>query len=283
MGLSQNQIDKWYNVVRVQFPVYVKYWEEHNDEKERVPLLQEHVFDIPYELPSGRVVRLRGKMDGVDLINGEGIYLQENKTKSVIDVASLNRQLKYDLQTMMYLIALRLTLDQPDEAFVADEFQHPVRGVRYNVIKRALSGGTGSIRQKKPTKSNPTGESSQEYYARLAAVISDKDDEFFARWKVDISTSDYAKFTEHTLDPILENLCDDYEWWEWCRRMNLDSFSPELDRHDLFPHHYPRHFRYPYGIRNMIAEGGFGDLDDYINHGSTVGLCNSDKFFRELA
>ena len=68
-------------------------------------MLQEQVCDVPYNLPSGRVVRLRGKFDSVDLIDG-GIYLQENKTKGDIDKIQVERQLSFDLQTLMYSVAL---------------------------------------------------------------------------------------------------------------------------------------------------------------------------------
>lgn len=62
------EIEKWYNVCKVTFPIYVKYWEKHRDEKKRTPVFQEKVFKVPYELPSGRTVYLRGKFDAVDII-----------------------------------------------------------------------------------------------------------------------------------------------------------------------------------------------------------------------
>lgn len=65
---QRDEIVKWHNVCMVQFPEYIKFWREHPDVVNRTPLLQEHVFDVPYKLPSGRVVRLRGKFDAVDLI-----------------------------------------------------------------------------------------------------------------------------------------------------------------------------------------------------------------------
>lgn len=67
---QSNQIEHWYRVCLVQFPIYVKWWDKHRDVKNRTPLLQETAFDVPYTLPSGRVVRLRGKWDAVDLIGG---------------------------------------------------------------------------------------------------------------------------------------------------------------------------------------------------------------------
>ena len=90
---------------RVQFPIYLRWWSKKKDEKGRVSLLQEQVFNVPYELPSGRVVYLRGKWDGIDLIKGN-VWLLEHKTKGDIDEHILNRNLSFDLQTMLYLVAL---------------------------------------------------------------------------------------------------------------------------------------------------------------------------------
>lgn len=110
--LQQEQIDHWYNVCKITFPLYVEHWSQHPDVTARTPLLQEQVFDVPYQLPSGRTVRLRGKWDSVDLI-GKGknasVYLCENKTKGNIDEPALKRQLAsgFDLQTGLYNVALQ--------------------------------------------------------------------------------------------------------------------------------------------------------------------------------
>ena len=58
---QQEQVWHWYNICRTQFPAYVEYWAKHPDVRSRQPLLQEQAFDVPYVLPSGRAVRLRGK------------------------------------------------------------------------------------------------------------------------------------------------------------------------------------------------------------------------------
>jgi hypothetical protein len=103
--LQQEEIDHWYRVCKVQFPIYVKWWSKHPDVKARKPLLQEEKFDVPYSLPSGRVVRLRGKWDSVDLVNGQ-VWLKENKSKGEIDEQQLVRQLTFDVQTLFFVIAL---------------------------------------------------------------------------------------------------------------------------------------------------------------------------------
>lgn len=107
--LDQEKIEHWYNVCKVQFPIYVAHWSQKGAPKTE-PLFQEQVFKVPYTLPSGRTVYLRGKWDGAVLISdkrGKGIYLREHKTKGDVDVMAIQRQVGYDLQLLFYLIALQ--------------------------------------------------------------------------------------------------------------------------------------------------------------------------------
>lgn len=261
---SQEKIDQWYNVVLIQFPIYVEYWEKHPDVKNRTPLYQEMTFKVEEVLPSGRSVYLRGKWDSVDLVGKSSIYLQENKTKGDIDEERLQRNLNFDLQTGIYLCCLQNWLQHT-------EYEVPgrLKGVRYNVIRRPLSGGKGSIRQKKPSKSNPRGETNQEFYSRLGEVIREDEDNFFMRWKVNISEEDLARFRKEFLHPILEQLCD---WWEWVS-------SPE-GLADPFAN--PVHWRTPYGIYSPLMEGRSTDLDQYLLNGDTLGLERGENLFPEL-
>lgn len=285
---QQQQVDHWYNVCKIQFPLYVDWWQRHPDVKDRLPLLQEQVFDAPYKLLSGRVVRLRGKWDSVDLIGtgaGAGVFLQENKTKGEIVEVQLKRQLTFDLQTCLYLIALEEWGKSRDPKSAKPYLQTPVCGVRYNVIRRPLSGGAGSIRQHKPTKKNPRGETQSQYYARLSDVIREDLPSYFARWRVEVSPADLLAFRQQCLDPVLENICDDYEWWAWCAENKADPFN-NVERSVMFGPgkrtHQARHFREPYGIYNPLKEGGSADLDNYLATGSEIGLQRTDNLFPEL-
>jgi hypothetical protein len=234
-------------------------------------LFQEQVFDVPYALPSGRTVRLRGKFDSVDLI-GKGknasVYLQENKTKGNLDEQQLKRQLQFDLQTMMYLIAL--------EHLPAKELRtypllngRPINGVRYNVIRRPLSGGKGSIRKHSPTKLNPAGESDEEFYARLAGIIMEDPGYYFMRWKVEVTSQDMKRFKHEFFDNVLEELCN---WWSW-----IDSPAGRKD-----PFSDPVHWRLPYGVYNPLLEGGSSEVDEYLATKSELGLVRNNRMFKEL-
>lgn len=276
--MDQKEIEKWYNVCSVQFPEYVKYWRKHPDVTNRVPLLQEQTFNVPYKLPSGRVVRLRGKWDSVDLI-GRGskaaIYLQENKTKGDINPQQLKSQLQFDLQTMMYLVALRES--QIDNEFVAGQ---RIAGVRYNVVRRPLSGGKGSIRPHKATKTKPA-ETMTAFYERLRRDYIAKEPEYwFARWRAEVTVEDIERFEREFLVPILEQLCD---WWDWINK-STDPFS----RNDGCENSLDQtvrssiHWRTPFGFYNVLAEGGSTNLDEYLATGSTVGLSHVSELFTEL-
>lgn len=222
-------------------------------------MMQEEVFHIPYQLPSGRTVYLRGKWDSVDVVgsgNKQRIVLQENKTKGEVVEEQLRKQLLFDLQSMYYLVALRAA-------------GYKCEAIRYNVVRRPLSGGKGSIRQCKPTKSNPQGESKQEFYDRLAKIIAEEPEHFFMRWDVIVTYKDVCQFCNWFLDPCLEELC---RWWDYIRAKPL---NPWRNGNTL-------HWQYPYGIYNALAQGGSTEVDEYLATGSMLGLAKIDSLFREL-
>jgi hypothetical protein len=268
--MQREEIDKWYRVCLLQFPLYVDHWAKHPDVTARTPLLQECSFSVPHVLRSGRTVRLRGKFDSVDLV-GKGrqaaIYLQENKSKGDPDEQQIKRQLTFDLQTMMYVVAL-LESDFDFKASV----KSPVGGVRYNVVRRPLSGGKGTIKRREPSKSNPAGESEDEYWDRVASYIRESPQDYFMRWRVEIAPEDVERFKRECLDPILEQLCD---WWQV---VTNDSKC----KHWAGPSCL--HFRMPFGVYSglMDARVGVTDLDEHLATGSTVGLRRVKNLFPEL-
>lgn len=272
--LEQKEIMKWLNVCKVQFPIYCKYWANHQDKVKRKPIVDEHVFNVQYPLPSGRVVRLRGKFDGVDFIptgKNKGVWLQENKTKGIVNEVDLLSQLKFDMQTGMYMTALEQVLDEMHELGQLDRMvTDPIRGIRYNVIRRPLSGGAGSIRRKKPTKTNPDGESLEEFYQRLKVIIEESQDTYFYRWNVHWGQKDTTRFRERFLDPILDRLCT---WYDHICANFKDPFSNNEEG---------IHSVTPYGFYNVLSEGGKTDLDSYILDGNIAGLQKSEKLFEEL-
>lgn len=280
---QRDQIIHWLQIIVTLFPIYIEYWENHQDVVDRNPLLQEQPFDVSYKLPSGREVKLRGKWDSNDAVNSDmrmvkGIWVQENKSKSQIDREKITRQLKHDLQTMLYLIA--------QESYENEEFwekarkalpgmgrKPPIRGVRYNVVRRPAHKIIDNLVK---TARKDIAEGNAE--------------EWFARWNVEVSANDIASFKRWTLDPILDNLCDDYEWWQACYGMGikLPTTSALFDhkkRHEMFPHHQRRHYIMPFIGYNPLAEGRETDVDNYLFTGNEIGLqrITHDDLFPELS
>lgn len=266
---SQDQVKHWYEVCKAQFSAYVPYWERQVEEsnEDRRSIMQEEVFDVSYSLPSGRSVRLRGKWDSVDIVYTKGktsrIWLQENKTKGDINEQQIQRNLNFDLQTMIYIIALGQHARDNKELS-----NLPFAGVRYNVIRRPLSGGRHSIKQHQPTKTGKGGETQEEYYNRLRGLIEGEPEFFFMRWNVLITAIDAANFARKCLDPILENL---HYWYE-------SQMGPIPKGRD-YP---PATWQHPFGVYNPLDEGGSTDVDEYLKTGSLVGLVRSENLFPEL-
>lgn len=297
--MKQEDITKWYFTCFTQFPIYVDYWAEQQDVTLRTPLFQEVSFRVPYELPSGRKVLLRGKWDSVDILDAHehegrqmprGIWLQENKTKGDVDQAQILRQLKFDLQTMIYLVALQqdpMSGYESEGHYASDVPPHPILGVRYNVIRRPFSGGKGTIKKHAakstapvyskrkgqehvvlhPAKTTPE-ETDDHFYGRLAEDYIAKDpEEWFFRWKVPVSPEEIEAFKIQCLNPILENLCC---WWDSV------NYKPSP-----LPY-YAMNWRHPFGVFNPLDEGYVSDLDEYLATGSLVGLQRVDNLFPEL-
>lgn len=266
--LQREEIEKWWNVCLVQFPEYIKYWREHPDVLQRRPLTQEEPFDVPYSLPSGRVVRLRGKFDSVDEIQG-WVWLQENKTKGDIDELLVQRQLRFDLQTMLYLIALL----EGKFAWKKNSSPLPLRGVRYNVVRRPLSGGKGSIRPHaaKSTKTKYTpAESQEEYYERLRRdYIAAEPEYWFFRVNSEVSHQDVTAFRKSFLDAALEQMC----WW-----YDVVVKGYQIAHLPLWAANY----RMPFGVYNPLTETGASEYDAYLETGSESGMRSIDTCFPEL-
>jgi hypothetical protein len=272
--LQREQVTHWYNVCKVQFPLCLKFWASREGSQPELmrPLLSEQLFSVPYTLPSGRTVYLRGKWDSVWLRGrgkNAGIWLQENKTKGDVREGQIVRQLRFDLQTMLYLVALNEYLSTNQRSSSEMWVRRPVRGVLYNVVRRPLSGGKGTIVRHKATK-NKREETAEEFYSRLAAYISKEPETYFMRWDVGVSPEDVSKFRRQCLDPILEQLCD---WWEAMEQCN---FSPWSEGGII------NHWRHPFGVWNPLDEGGSSDLDAYLDGQGEVGLERMTNLFPEL-
>jgi hypothetical protein len=210
----------------------------------------------------------------------DGLYLFETKTKGDIDELAIQRQMSFDLQTMLYLVAAQeaITTNAPcicdDKGRLLPGFDvnAPIVGVRFNVVRRPLSGGKGTIVRHKPTKANPRGETREEYYARLAEYFKEDPGHFFMRWNVIVPHQDVERFRHQFLDPALEQMCLWYDHVATCYRVSADPFR----------HPHGLHWRSPYVSSNPLLEGGSTEYDSYLDRGSEVGLRRVETLFPEL-
>lgn len=266
-------VEHWSTVCALTFPEYVKYWDSIGSDVKRVSIAQEKVFDVLYKLPSGRQVRLRGKWDGLDILNptgDSGLYVFDHKTKGDPNKEKITKELTYDLQMMMYVIAVQ---EYQDHSFWNRSNKNwrdiPVKGVRYNVIRRPLSGGKGTIVRHK-ARGTKQEESKESYYQRVLNYILEDPGSYFMRWKVELSEQDIVAFKRDCFDPILENLCN---WWDLVEDNTIDKLEYLT---------YGLHYRLPFNIYNPLMEGGNSELDEYLMTGSTLGLTRCTDLFPEL-
>jgi hypothetical protein len=286
---QQEQVEHWMEVVRHVFPIYINHWKQSPEVAVRKTLMAEEMFNVSYRLLSGRTVRLRGKWDLVDLVDSE-VWLQEDKTKGDVRPLQIQRQLRFDFQTMIYLVALRQEQMRLDDSSIKAKLSfrdnkcrhfYPIKGVRYNVVRRPLSGGKGTIIRHKATKNHPE-ETKEHFYQRMACCVFEAPKEFFFRWDVEVSHDETLKFRRECLDPILEQLCD---WWEWINHSSypfMPNTSSNEDENMRFGLSYGMHWRHPFGVYNVLDEGGSSDLDAYLETGSEVGLDRVTDLFPEL-
>lgn len=241
--------------VQAQFPHYVSYWEGRDmDQLSRWAIFQEEAFDVELVIPSQRKVRLRGKFDAVDWIN-KGVWLQENKVKERIDHKGLTQGLWYELQTMIYNLALR-------EGY--DTGGYPVKGVRYNVIKY-------------PAQYQGKKETFPEFLKRLNKLIGKSPQDWFFRWKVPIYDHELDKFLTQTLYPVLENLCD---WWEWVSADGGENPFRVCPDTGIPGGGY--HYQFPFGVYNSLSAGWRGDYWDYLTVDNQASVTHIEELFPEL-
>ncbi len=266
---SEVEINKMLQICQVTFPEYIDYWKHHGDEIHREPILEEVSFKVPFHLPSGRYVNLRGKFDCV-FKTKQSIWLQENKTKGRIDEEGIGHTLFGNLQAMIYQNALRecgCVSHHHGINFPGIAGTFTPKGTLYNVVRRPLAD-IYSIRQRKT-------ETDKQFYQRLQTVIHDKPEHYFMRWKVNIRQKDMETFNRNCLYPILEQLLD---WWEWIECDPFDPWDPSkrgCESNWL-------HWRAPWGVYDSLAGGFRGDYFDYLTTGRTIKLKKIKTLYPEL-
>lgn len=268
----ETDIVKWYTIAKGTFPMYLEHWKKNDpDARQRVPVLAERVFSVMIRLPSGRSIRLRGKIDSVFRILW-GLYVMENKTKGKIDELGLQKTVANNLQTLIYVTVLNaclsadakgnavIDLGNGDKKLIIPKQKKPiiVQGVLYNVHRRPL-GDNRAIKRKKT-------ETEAQFYKRLFGNIAKEPAYSFLRWKINLTPADLNRFCGRTLYPILEQVLD---WWE---SIENDPFNPWIDSRlgdvkkiiGAEPTPNKLHWQTPWGVYNSLFDGVRGNYFDYL-------------------
>jgi PD-(D/E)XK nuclease superfamily len=196
---------------------------------------------IRIRIPSGITIPLRGRIDQV--IEDSGMWIQENKTKSRIDISHIQDTLHANLQVMFYAVCSEL------------KYGRPCKGVIYNVVR-------------KPGQRQKQKESDTAYIDRIVSEIQNDRAYYFYRLSHTFSQGQVKKWTKEELLPLLYTV---YLWWKSIERNPTD---PWMDGN-------PFHGRKSFGIYDPMVLGK-GDFYDLIVYGRKQNLVQVNELFPEL-
>ena len=244
--------------------VFKQYCDWYSDSRYKYAA-QEQEFCVPYTLPNGRTVKLVGKSDEIIAAKDGTLWVQENKTKEKFNEYKIESSIPFDLQTLMYCIAIEKLFKKPVTGFVYNVIRKPTHKPS-KVKEKILDDKT----QKMITKTRV--ETTAEFHTRLSLVIANDPAHFFKRWEFALTPEHMLRWRQTTFDPLLTQLC---MWWESVKH---DPFSPwVLPNGEPNPHHHQR----PFGVYDPMTNGT-GDFFDLITRNRRIGTTSGNKCFSEL-
>lgn len=192
----------------------------------------EHNFSVVG--PDG--IPRRGSFDGVFEDRKGRLWLFETKTKGQIDEDLIFSILEFDFQVWFYLSALRL------------ESGRTPAGVVYNVVRR-------------PGQRILKDEPLEKYLYRVRAdvVKPDRQDHYFKRWALPITSTQLTRWDRYVLDPLLR------EVKTWSKSLTTQR---------------PRHWM---NAEALTTAYGRSDLFDAIVANDYSALYQRDTVFKELS
>lgn len=249
-------------LVKIAIAVYEEYrvWEAKKPKREYIEA--EPVFcesfevpsvrfnpspDISIYIPPGIIIPFRGRIDGV-LKAGNGIGIEENKTKGRIDVPFLLNTIPSNIQVMFYAVCAEL------------KYKKPCKFVDYNVIR-------------KPAERQKVKESDNDFIQRIRENVQAQPTHYFYRMHYDFQQGQVAKWIREELTPLIWEI---YLWW---RSIEANPTNPWVDQ-DGNPN--PFHGRKSFGIYDALSIGK-GDYYELIVNGRKQNLVVSNDLFPELA
>lgn len=229
---------------------YFAWWAEHD--KKYTFLSREEEFCVPYNVKYDYQYNLRGKFDGViEIKDGKKIHLglYECKTKGRIDEQGIEETLQFDVQTLLYLLAIRLKYGRTPTRLIYDVIRQP------------------QLRQGKE-------ETLQNYCSRISHDVENRPEEYFYRWNETITTETVDKWCREFLDKVIHQI----NLWFLDTTDDIDGV--------LYPQADP--FRSNYHYRNSKALLGLfgGRKSEYfaaMTRGDYSGLYRSANPYPELS
>jgi hypothetical protein len=247
-------------LMKIALAQYEEYHKWQADLPKYKYIAQEPVFAEEYTLPATSwnpcpeinisiprtPIILRGRIDEVIDLNGK-LYLQENKTKSRIDVAFIQDTIPENLQVMFYAVAAAL------------KYGRSVHGFIYNIIRKP------GIRQR-------VKEPDTIYIDRIRTEIQKDPNYYFYRFAYTFPPGAVAKWEKQELIPILYQI---YLWW---RSIEKNPMQPWEDAEG---NPNPFHGRKPFGIYDPMVLGK-GDYFDLLIYNRKHDLVVDHEMFVEL-
>lgn len=245
---------------RIAIAQYFKYREWYQKKPKYKYVEAEPVFNQSYPLPSvsfepneeirikipaGIKIPLRGRIDGV--IENNGMWIEENKTKSRVDLTVLQDTIHANIQVMFYTVCSQL------------KYGRPCQGVIYNVIRKP------ALRQK-------VKEPNSEFILRIEADIDERPDWYFSRLSYEFQRGQVERWEREELRPLLMRV---YLWW---RSIEANPLNPWVD---VNGNANPFHGRKSFGIFDSMTQGK-GDFYDLIVYGKSGNIEIVDEQFPEL-
>lgn len=201
---------------------------------------------INIRIPSGITIPLRGRIDEV-IERPDGMWIQENKTKSRIDISHIQDTLHANIQVMFYAVCSEL------------KYGRPCKGVIYNVIR-------------KPGQRQRQKESDEAYVKRIVEEMKEQPSYYFYRLQYAFGQGVVDRWKREELLPLLYRV---YIWW---KSIEANPLNPWVDAEGNVN---PFHGRRSFGIYDPMSLGK-GNYYNLIVYGRKQGLVNDPELFPEL-
>lgn len=213
--------------------------------------------NIHIRIPPGVKLKLKGRIDELLSINGD-VWIMENKTKSKIDLDSIQNTIHKNIQVMLYALCVEL------------KYGVKCKGIIYNIIRKPqLVQRAG--REDKKTKKRIGAESDRQFLKRISDDIEKHPEHYFIRLEYAFPPNALKIWTKRSLIPMLYRI---YLWW---RSIEANPLDPWEVHGEINPLHSER----PFGIFDPLSTG-VGEYFGLLTTGSTQGLEKVTEVFPEL-